>query len=62
MEAQGGESRAKYGNELINKWSVSLTKDYGQGFDASNLRRMRQFYLVFQKCAPLGHKIISNIS
>ena len=62
VEAQGGESRAKYGNELINKWSVSLTKDYGKGFDASNLRRMRQFYLVFQKCAPLGHKFSSNIT
>lgn len=62
VEAQGGEARAKYGNDLINKWSISLTKDYGKGYDASNLRRMRQFYLVFQKCAPLGHKFSSNIS
>ena len=62
VEAQGGESRAKYGNELINKWSVNLTKDYGKGFDASNLRRMRQFYLEFQKYASVGHKFSSNIT
>ena len=25
VEAQGGSKRAKYGNELIKKWSVKLT-------------------------------------
>lgn len=25
VEAQGGEQRAKYGNDLINKWSKDLT-------------------------------------
>ena len=55
VEAQGGEERAKYGNDLINTWSKILTKEYGKGYDASNLRRMRQLYVVFQKCGPVGH-------
>ena len=36
VEAQGGLNRAKYGNELIKKWSVKLTKLYGKGYDATN--------------------------
>ena len=26
VEAQGGEKRAKYGNELIKNWSIRLVK------------------------------------
>ena len=45
VDAQGGESRAKYGNGLIKEWSKELTSLYGKGYDISNLKRMRQFYL-----------------
>ena len=55
VEAQGGKERAKYGNDLINNWSKILTNEYGKGYDASNLRRMRQLFLTFEKCGPLGH-------
>ena len=55
VEAQGGLSRAKYGNELIKKWSSKLTELYGKGYDATNLRRFRQFYIAFQKRGALGH-------
>lgn len=48
VEAQGGEKRAKYGNELIKKWSIKFTKDYGRGYDESNLRNFRRFYITFQ--------------
>ena len=48
VEKQGGTSRAKYGNELIKELSTELTKDYGKGFNESNLRNMRQFYTVFR--------------
>ena len=47
VEAQGGESRAKYGNELIKKWSSKLTELYGKGYDYTNLSRFRKFYLYF---------------
>ena len=47
VEAQGGEKYAKYGNELIKKWSIKLTEAYGKGYDYTNLSRFRQFYLSF---------------
>ena len=47
VEAQGGEKRAKYGNGLIKEWSKELTSLYGKGYDTSNLKRMRQLYLIF---------------
>ena len=52
VEAQGGEVRAKYGDELIKKWSVKFTRNYGKGYDVTNLRKFRQFYNIFPKCAP----------
>ena len=63
IEAQGGEERAKYGNGLIKEWSKELTNLYGKGYDDSNLRRMRQFYIVFKICGPLAHKLTwTNLS
>lgn len=47
VEAQGGEERAEYGNGLIKELSKQLTKDFGKGFDRSNLMHMRNFYLSF---------------
>ena len=47
VEAQGSEKRAKYGNELIKKWSVKLTEIYGKGYNYTNLFRFRKFYLCF---------------
>ena len=55
IEAQGGEERAKYGNGLIKEWSRELTNLYGKGYDTSNLKRMRQFYLTFQKGGAVSH-------
>ena len=49
VEAQGGERRAKYGNKLIKEYSEKLTKELGKGYTVSNLRKMRQFYLIYQK-------------
>ena len=57
VEAQGGSSRAKYGNELIKKWSLKLTELYGKGYDATNLKRFRQFYLIFEKGGALRHQL-----
>ena len=54
VEAQGGKSRAKYGNELIKKWSIKLTETYGKGYNASNLRKFRQFYSCFFKMRSSG--------
>ena len=57
VEAQGGEERAKYGDGLIKKWSLKLVEQYGSGYNISNLKRMRQFYMVIRKGAPLEHQL-----
>ncbi len=53
VEAQGGEKRAKYGNKLIKEYSERLTRELGKGYKVSNLKNMRQFYLIFKKCQAL---------
>ena len=49
IEAQGGEARAKYGNKLIKEYSLKLTKELGKGYNVTNLKNMRQFYLKLKK-------------
>ena len=49
VEAQGGEARAKYGNGLIKEYSIRLTNELGRGYNVTNLKNMRQFYLRFKK-------------
>ncbi len=44
---QGGAGRAVYGTGLMTALARSLTAEFGKGFDVSNLRHMRQFYLAF---------------
>lgn len=52
IEAQGGEARARYGDNLIKKYSERLTMEIGKGYSTRSLKRMRKFYL-FQKGTPL---------
>jgi hypothetical protein len=47
VEEQGNESRAEYGTQLLKYLSLQLTRDFGRGFEERELRRMRQFYLLF---------------
>ena len=53
VEKQGGSPRADYGEGLISELSIQMTKDYGKGFDATNLRKMRQFYMLFPNANAL---------
>ncbi len=57
VEAQGGESRAKYGDELIKKWSIEYSKNYGKGYNRSNLFKFRQFYLAFPIVSTLWRQL-----
>jgi predicted nuclease of restriction endonuclease-like (RecB) superfamily len=45
-QSQQGEQRAEYGTALLSELSVKLSKEYGKGFDESNLRHMRNFYVA----------------
>ena len=57
IEAQGGEDRAKYGDNLIKEYSKKLTMELGKGYTTSALKRMRQFYLLIIKGATLWHQL-----
>lgn len=57
VEIQDGNETAEYGKKVLKDLSIALTKDYGKGFDESNLRRMRQFYLIFKKRDTLRHEL-----
>jgi len=46
--AQGENERAEYGKGLIEYLSKALTVEFGRGFTITNLRNMRQFYLMFR--------------
>ena len=52
VDAQGGESRAKYGDSLIKKISQRLSKELNKGYSYRSLNLMRKFYL-FQKVQAL---------
>jgi predicted nuclease of restriction endonuclease-like (RecB) superfamily len=45
---QGGKTRADYGEDLLVRLSVDLTKKFGRGFAKSNLYQMRAFYTAYQ--------------
>ncbi len=47
VEAQGGEKRAKYGDNLISEWGKKLSQKYGKNYGKSNLNKMRKFYITF---------------
>ncbi len=56
-EEQKGKHKAEYGAGVIRDLSEKLSREYGRGFDESNLRNIRQFYLTFPKCDALRHEL-----
>jgi len=46
VEGQDGKEKAKYGNELIKKWSMEFTKKYGKSYSSTSLKYYRQFYMA----------------
>lgn len=47
VDEQAGKERAAYGEALLKALAIRLTKNFGKGFEARELRKMRQFYLAF---------------
>lgn len=56
-EEQKGKAKAGYGEYLLTNLAERLTKDFGKGFDESNLRYMRKFYIVFPIRDALRHEL-----
>lgn len=47
VEEQNGSNKAAYGEQILQKLSSALEKEFGNGFSYANLRNMRQFYLTY---------------
>ena len=68
-DEQQGNAKAIYGKATLKNLSKALTLEFGNGFDESNLRNMRQFFLAFPIRDALRHelswthyRIISRVS
>jgi predicted nuclease of restriction endonuclease-like (RecB) superfamily len=65
-QEQGGEKRAQYGKQVLQRLSDYLTTELGKGFSVDNLRLMRQFYLVYsintisESVVPISENQISE--
>lgn len=48
-----------YGESIIKKYSYKLINDIGKKYNERTLRRMRQFYILFEseKWSPLATKL-----
>ena len=57
IEAQGGETRAKYGNDLIKIYAEKLKIDVGKEYNERTLRRIRQFYITFKNWSTVSTKL-----
>ena len=57
VEAQGGEARAKYGDNLIKEYSIKLTKELRKNYNITTLKRIRQFYIMIKKGAAMRHQL-----
>ncbi|MGB4115347.1 MAG: PDDEXK nuclease domain-containing protein [Polaromonas sp.] len=54
---QAGETRALYGKQLLTLLAQTLTKEFGKGFDESNLRYMRGFFRAFPIRDAVRHEL-----
>lgn len=53
---QGGNTRAKYGAELLRKLSQDLTEQFGKGYSYRNLQLAKKFYNTF----PIVQSVIAQ--
>ena len=51
------EAGKHYGEGIINKYSMKLVNELGKKYNTTNLKRMRQFYLIIEKGALMGHQL-----
>ena len=48
------EAGKHYGEGIIKKYSIKLTKEFGKGYTFTSLTRMKNFYLLVQKLATVS--------
>lgn len=57
-QEQRGQNRAEYGKALLEGLSEKLGREYGEGFNITNLKYMRQFYFAF----PIRHALRGELT
>ena len=51
------EAGKHYGEGIIKEYSIKLKNEIGKKYNTTTLKRMRQFYYLIQKGAPLAHQL-----
>lgn len=46
-EEQDGKEKAEYGKRVLKELSRKLVAEFGKGFSETNLRQIRNFYLLY---------------
>lgn len=46
-----------YGEGIIKNYSIKLIKEVDKKYNTTNLKRMRQFYWLVEKGAPIAHQL-----
>jgi predicted nuclease of restriction endonuclease-like (RecB) superfamily len=57
---QGGQKRAKYGEQLLERLSEDLSRRIGKGFSLANLRLMRQFHVAYPQ-SPIRQTVSGEL-
>ena len=47
------EAGKHYGEGIVKKYAKELTEEFGKGYKDTELRKMRAFYELIQKCGPV---------
>jgi predicted nuclease of restriction endonuclease-like (RecB) superfamily len=51
------EAGKHYGEGIIKEYSAKLTGELGKKYNITTLKRIRQFYLLIEKGAPMAHQL-----
>lgn len=51
------EAGKHYGEGIVREYSIKLKNDLNKNYSQSTLKRMRQFYWIIEKGAPLVHQL-----
>ncbi len=56
-DEQGGQKRAGYGKRILQGLAERLQAEFGKGYDPSNLRNMRSFFVTYPIRDALRHEL-----
>ena len=51
------EAGKHYGEDILGQYAIRLQKDVGKKYSVTTLKRMRQFFEMYEKSAPSAHQL-----